>query len=326
MSFSSVYFSPIHSLSIHSVMLLGSLCLAWGLRYGWQNHQNQSHQNSGSSSWQRRWHKALVCFVLPPLLVVMTAIAVLCMGADGQMIGLQAGRLSYAIALIFLIYSILRAVQLVWNGWQSLQKLQSLVVKEPDCLWRGCTAPQTIGFLSIDHPVQLLNIPMLFAAQIGFWRSQLFVSQGLLDTLDAPHLEAVLLHERAHAHYRDTFWFFWLSCLRQIMPWLPNTEALWEELLLLRELRADRWAANYADGLLIAESLLAMVSSNMTISNINENETFAAAFGSTNPSDRLEERINFLLAEPEPLPQFSWWALLWIGFALLPLAVLPLHS
>ncbi|GBO54722.1 hypothetical protein APA_2773 [Pseudanabaena sp. lw0831] len=289
--------------SIHFVMIFGSLCLAWGLRYGWQN----SGDVTQPVSWQMRWQKALVSFVLPPLLVMMTAIAVLCMGSEGQMIGLQAGRLSYAIALMFLIYSIFRSGQLAWIGWQSLQKLQNLVV---DCK----------ALNPINEPLKLLNMPMLFAAQIGFWRSHLFVSQGLLDTLDADHLEAVLLHERAHAHYRDTFWFFWLGCLRQVMPWLPNTQALWEELLLLRELRADRWAAQYADGLLLAESLLAMVSNNMQLT-----PTFAAAFGATNPSDRLEVRVNFLLADPEPLPQFSWRSLFWIGFSLLPLAVLPLH-
>ena len=287
--------------SIHFVMIFGSLCLAWGLRYSWQN-SNDADQ----LSWLQRWQKALVCFVLPPLLVVMTAIAVLCMGADGQMIGFEAGRLSYAIALIFLIYSVVRSVQLALNGWQSLQKLENLVVDLPsDHL--------------IAEPVKLLNMPMLFAAQIGFWRSQLFISQGLLDQLDRDHLEAVLLHERAHAHYHDTFWFFWLGCLRQVMPWLPNTQILWEELLLLRELRADRWAAQYADGLVLAESLLAMVSSNM------QPETFTAAFGATSGSDRLEERIDFLLANPQPLPQFSWRSLFWIGFSLLPLAVLPLH-
>ncbi len=287
--------------SMHFVMIASSLCLAWGLRYGWQA--------SSDKGWQMRWQKALVCFVLPPMLVTMTAIAVLCMGADGQMIGLQAGRLSYAIAITFLIYGIFRSGQLAWNGWISLQKLQKLVV-----------ACQVVASGSTDQ-ARLLDMPMLFAAQIGFWRSHLFVSQGLLDTLDAQHLEAVLLHERAHAHYRDTFWFFWLGCLRQLMTWLPNTQALWEELLLLRELRADRWAAQHLDGLLLAESLVAMVSNNM-----NPIETFAAAFGSTNTSDRLEERINFLLAEPEPLPQFSWRSLFWIGFSLLPLAALPLHS
>jgi len=293
-------------LSVHFVMIFGSFFLAWGLRYGWQNSGE-----ADQVSWQKRWQKALVCFVLPPLLVVMTAIAVLCMGSEGQMIGLQAGRLSYAIAIIFLIYSVMRSAQLALNGWRSLQKMQDLVVDVKNDFQAGNL---------VNEPVRLLNMPMLFAAQIGFWRSHLFVSQGLLDTLDADHLEAVLLHERAHAHYRDTFWFFWLGCLRQVMPWLPNTQALWEELLLLRELRADRWAAQYADGLLLAESLLAMVSSNM-----QPIPTFVAAFGATNTSDRLEERVNFLLAEPEPLPQFSWRSLFWIGFSLLPLTVLPLH-
>jgi Zn-dependent protease with chaperone function len=294
-------------------MLLGSLCLAWGLRYGWQ---------SIGGSWQMRWHKALVCFVLPPMLVMMTAIAVFCMGSEGQMIGLQAGRLSFSIALIFLIYSVVRSGQLAWDGWQSLRELRKLVANSDNAVNENFKSATNI---SISEPMLLLNMPTLFATQIGFWRSHLFVSQGLLDTLDVPHLEAVLLHERAHSHYRDTFWFFWLGCLRQVMPWLPNTQALWEELLLLRELRADRWAAQHLDGLLIAESLLVMVNA-MVGNNAIASETFAAAFGSTNPSDRLEERIDFLLAEPEALPKFSWRSLFWIGFSLLPLAALPLHS
>ena len=301
--------------SIHFVMIVGSFALAWGLRYGWWNVANWA--TNCSTNWQKRWQQALVCFALPPMLVLMTAIAVLCMGAEGQMIGLQAGRLSYAIALLFLAYSIFRIGQLALTGWLSLQKLQKLVI--------DCRDTQVTRLA----PIRLLNIPMLFAAQIGFWRSELFVSQGLLDTLDDHHLEAVLLHERAHAHYRDTFWFFWLGSLRQVMPWLPNTEALWEEMLLLRELRADRWAAEQVDGLLLAESLLAMVSNNISITDNQTNNfdlTFAANFGYTNNSDRLEERINFLLAEPEPLPQLSWRSLFWFGFALLPLTVLPLHS
>jgi Zn-dependent protease with chaperone function len=92
-------------------------------------------------------------------------------------------------------------------------------------------------------------------------------------------------------------------------------------LLLLRELRADRWAAQHLDGLLLAESLLALVSSNM-----QSTEVFTAAFGSSNNSDRLEERINFLLAEPEPLPQLSLLSFFWLSLSLLPLALLPFHE
>ena len=313
---------------MHFVMIVGSLCLAWGLRYGWQNFRD---------SWQLRWQKALFCFVLPPMLVITTAIALLCMGADGQMIGMEAGRFSYAIALIFVIYSIFRCGQLAWGGYQAWQNLQNLIADSDQVLTQVLTddlASEPLDAQDLGS-IKLLNIAMPFAAQIGFWRSHLFVSQGLLDHLDRPHLQAVILHERAHAHYRDTFWFYGLGCLRQIMPWLPHTQALWEELLLLREMRADRWAAQYVDGLLLAESLLAMVSYSLNDQQLSSESTasptFVAAFGAnTNNmgdiSDRLEERINFLLDAPEPLPQFDWRSLLWLGLCLLPLSVLPLHS
>ena len=78
----------------------------------------------------------------------------------------------------------------------------------------------------------------------------------MLDALDRPHLDAVLAHEQAHVYYRDTFWFFWLGWIRSFTIWLPNTEAVWQELLLLRELRADRQATEQVDFLLLAESLL----------------------------------------------------------------------
>lgn len=303
---------------MHFVMIIGSLCLAWGIRYGWQNLGN---------SWQSRWQKALFCFVLPPMLVTTTAIALLCMGTEGQMIGMEAGRFSYAIALIFIIYSIFRCGQLAWNGWLAWHNLQQLVADSNEVL------TEITPHNGDPESIKLLDIAMPFAAQIGFWRSHLFVSQGLLDHLDRSHLQAVILHERAHAHYRDTFWFFGLGCLRQIMPWLPHTQAIWEELLLLREMRADRWAAQYVDGLLLAESLLAMVSYNLSddLQAVDKNTepTFIAAFGSSGTSsisDRLEERINFLLEQPEPLPQFHWRSLFWLGLCLLPLSVLPLHS
>ena len=303
-------------ISVHSVMIGGSLCLAWFLRYGWSLALTK--YSDRQLSLQERWQQSLVRFVLPPLLVLINAIAVLTMGSEGQMMGVPAGKVSYAIAWIFLIYCVARIWQLVLTGWLSLKKLEDLTI-EP-LAYVSKTAPDSTAIIKPD--TRLINIDVPFAAQIGFWRSHLFVSTGLLDTLDLPHLEAVLFHERAHAHYHDTFWFFWLGCLRQIMPWLPNTQSLWEELLLLRELRADLWAAQYADSLLLAESLVVMVQS-----RIMPAVTFAATFGESqsNCVSRLEERINFLLTDPEPLPQFSWQSFLWLGFALMPLIVVPLH-
>jgi Zn-dependent protease with chaperone function len=143
----------------------------------------------------------------------------------------------------------------------------------------------------------------------------------LLKTLDAAHLEAVLIHEQAHFLHRDTFWFFWLGWLRRLTVWLPQTEALWQELLVLRELRADQHAAQTVDGLLLAEALLSVVSAPTL-----ETEPGFAAFSATAVRDRLSERIEALLTAPLPEPVLPWWTWLWFGIILLPLLVIPFHA
>lgn len=76
---------------------------------------------------------------------------------------------------------------------------------------------------------------------------------------------------------------------------------LWQELLLLRELRADRWAAQQVDPLLLAESLLVVVST-------------------------MPVQIEALLAEPELMREPSLWSWTWLLLAFLPLAAVPFHS
>jgi beta-lactamase regulating signal transducer with metallopeptidase domain len=220
------------------------------------------------------------------------------------MIGLHTDWFSYCLALTYVGMSIFFGLQLAAQGLQSLQHIRNY--------------PQ----IDLDgKPVYLVDNPVLFSAQIGFWEPSLVVTQGLLQTLEPEHLEAVLTHEQAHHYYRDTFWFFWLGWLRHCTSWLPNTEALWQELLVLRELRADRWAAERVDSLLLAESLL-MVASAPVIAS----ESFCAAFSCAAPRNRLEERIEALLGEPETsTPSSSWtWSL--VLLALLPLVAVPFHS
>ncbi|NJL22358.1 MAG: hypothetical protein HC895_18575 [Leptolyngbyaceae cyanobacterium SM1_3_5] len=105
--------------------------------------------------------------------------------------------------------------------------------------------------------------------------------------------------------------------MRQLTAWLPRTEALWQELLLLRELRADRRAAQQVDPLLLAESLLLVVQSPL------QEEEYCAAFSAIAPATRLEERIDALLGEPiaDESIAVSW---LWL-LPILPLLTLLLH-
>ena len=275
---------------MHFSLILIIACLALVLRLRWSKLQ---------ASWSRRWQSTLAAFLIPPLLMLTTTLSVLCMGTQGTMLGLNVGWIGYGTAAGFLGFAGALLLHLGWQGWHSLRQVQT---------YAPVDVPGKTG--------RLLNSSTLFAAQVGFWHSELVISQGLLQTLNAEQLNAVLTHERAHERYRDTFWFFWLGWCRRVSAWLPKTEHLWQELLLLRELRADRWAAQSVDALLLAETLLLMVKAPLV-----ESASEAAFSAAASPS-RLEERIEALLSPPECDRHNRWIWLL--GF--LPLLTVLLHS
>ncbi|NMG20498.1 M56 family metallopeptidase [Brasilonema bromeliae] len=279
---------------MHLIMIVASMVVVYWIRCQWTQPQG---------TWSERWQYALFLFLFPPLLIFMTAIAVICMGPQGKMSGLQTGWFSYVLALISLAFSVVLCIKLAWGGWQSVKSA------------RKCSLVDLAG-----RQVRVLDTGVPFAGQIGFWQPELVLSQGLLHTLSPEQLETVLAHEQGHYHYRDTFWFFWLGWVRSCTAWLPNTEALWQELLALRELRADAHAASQVDPLLLAESLLLVVSSPPISSEI------CCAALSSSHVDRLEQRIEALLAQPEPVPEVqlqSWNSYL---LAFLPLVTVIFHT
>ena len=168
---------------------------------------------------------------------------------------------------------------------------------------------------------RVLATPTVFSAQVGLWSSELVISQGLLAQLNDEHLAAVLAHESGHKHYRDTFWFFWLGGLRRLTAWLPYSEALWQELLLLREVRADLWAARSVDTLVLAESLMSVITAPLM-----PLESVCPGFSCAAPRSRLAQRIDALLEVPTA-DGFDLNALQWsaMGLALLPLLTIPFH-
>jgi Zn-dependent protease with chaperone function len=280
---------------MHLILLLLLIPVSIGVRWAWQ---------SSRRAWRDRWKAALSAFLIPPILLIAMAIAILYMGVSGQMFGISVGWPGYVLAWTVIGITLTSLAYRGWLGWRSLHQVRQW----PQFMWAGGTG-------------RILDSPRLFAAQIGFWRPELVVSQGLLSELTPEQVRAVLIHEQAHTHYRDTFWFFWLGWLCWLTAWLPKTRALWQELLFLREIRADYRATREADALLLAETLLQVVrspidfSSNFPTATLTEPEV----------GDRLTERIDFLLAPPPPqdlaftVPR----ALLIAGLA--PLLTLILH-
>lgn len=279
---------------MHLSMILLAVGLAWAMR--WM-----------SGMWPPdpadSWPQTLAVFLFAPLLLLSTAIAILCMGPQGQMMGMHVGWSSYLIAAGGLIWAGAMLLRLGWLGWRSCRR----VMIYPQQVMAG-------------QAIRILESPLPFAAQVGFWQPHLVVSQGLLQTLSPTHVEAVLTHEQAHAHYRDTFWFFWLGWLRRISLWLPQTDRLWQELLLQRELRADRWAAQRVESLLLAESLLQLAPI-----MASEPDGCWAGFSCAAPPNRLERRIAALLDEPTVSASGSLWRWSWLLAVALPLLTVLLH-
>lgn len=262
-----------------------------------------------SLSWQTRWHRALITFVVPPLLLFTTAVAVVTMGISTGHHHWE-GQISYALALIFIATAIAKWAHLYWIAFRTQHELK----RHP------------VSIIQANQRGRVIDVAAVFSAQVGLLHSELVVSQGLLTCLDEEHLSAVLAHEAGHGHYRDTFWFFWLGGLRRLTIWLPNTEALWQELLLLREIRADRWAARSVDTLVLAESLMSVITAPLMAP-----EAVCAGFSCAAPRSRLAQRIDALLEDDTPVQtggspfKVLPWQWMAISFALTPLLTIPFH-
>jgi Zn-dependent protease with chaperone function len=278
---------------IHLLLLLSGIGGAIALR---------SHTPWQTPCQDCRWQKSMRAFVVPPLLLLSTATALVLMGTHGQMAQGWFGTAPYGIAVTFLLAALMIGL---CQGVRSFVTLRRVVGRPMIDL--------------LEQPAYLVEGDRPFIAQIGLWHPKLVLTQCLLETLDAEHLNAVLRHEAAHQHFHDTFWFFLLGCLRRLTFWLPQNQALWQELLSLRELRADRWAAQQVDPLLLAEALYQVVSPPIE-------PELAAGFNhsETNPEDRLETRIQALLS-PNPPMRANPWDWRYVVLVLLPLLVIPLH-
>lgn len=258
-----------------------------------------------SHQWSFRWTRTLTAFVAPPLLLLTTAIAIVAMGFNSA--HYLDGWLSYLLSFSFTVGALALWAKLGWLSFKMQHAAQNYPV-------------HTVRTANGTANSRLVESTGVYCARVGLWSSELILSRGLLECLDEEHLQAVITHEAGHAHYRDTFWFLWLGGLRRLTSWLPYTETLWQELMLLREIRADRWAARSVDALILAESLLSVIQVPLTTA-----EAVCPGFSWPTPQSRLNQRVEALLAEDtrslKILPE-HWLA---VSLSLTPLLTIPFH-
>lgn len=281
---------------MHFVMILLALTIAWNIRL---------IPPDNSRDWEQRWQRSLFLFLFPPLLPIMTALAVIFMGAEGQMLGWHASWFSYLLSLCLITIPSWFLVKLGFQAWRCTQQI--------------ATYPQQNIH---GRTISLLEVSLPYVAQIGFWQPKLVVSEGILQLLDSNQLEAVFAHEQAHLEKRDTFWFFWLGWLRSFTLWLPHTENLWQELLLIREIRADLKAIERVDPLILAESLLTVAQAALAPNT----PCFGTPLFPDAPSDRLSQRIDEMINPQKQSKKKFFWHWIWLLLLLIPWSTIPLHS
>ncbi len=306
---------------MHLLLLSSALILAFYLRSTYFCEKIASQKVSLTVS----------LFLLPPLLILTSTLAILCMGNQGVMAGGSESWWSYGLSLVVWLGALLILGKLTFQGWQTLihlrrqprinlAKYTSIINQDINHNTRSNYSP---GIRQTS--ARLIDRPELFSGQIGFWRPELVITQGLLDCLTPDQLQAVLAHEQAHYNYRDTFWFFWLGWLRSLTSWLPQTEFLWQELLLLREIRADAYAGKVVEPLLLAESLLLVVSHPLT-QTPEYDPNICTAFSLPLPQPRLTRRIEALLDHSPPEDHFPVQFWLWLALGFMPLLTIPFHA
>ncbi|MEY2977743.1 MAG: M56 family metallopeptidase [Prochlorotrichaceae cyanobacterium] len=255
---------------MHLVLLFGVIGIAIGARLLILRHRPTLPDIT-------HWRSTIVALTFPGMLLLSTAVAILVMGHHGQMWGLPVNSLPCLLAELGL-------------GWILLQAAVLLLQQGQLRRWFG-ELPQIDH---LDFPpeaiVHYLAVPQVIAGQMGLLQSRIVVSQGLLN-LPSDQIRAILAHEQAHFHYRDPLWGLGLSWLCRVCHWMPGSDRLWQDLLLLRECRADAWAAQSVDPLLLAETLVVAVRSTVPHPAPLNPEWV----GLQTASDRLAYRVQSLL-------------------------------
>ncbi|HTE83764.1 MAG TPA: M56 family metallopeptidase, partial [Dehalococcoidia bacterium] len=140
--------------------------------------------------------------------------------------------------------------RLLWetaSRWQRTRRSvaglrDALVLPLPSAL------AHAISLLSLEGRAELIERDESLSLCYGLAEPRILLSTGLLQRLDGPQLEAVLLHERAHLLGRDPLRLLLAHSLAAALRWIPLIPALAERSLTEQEVLADRAAVEAQSG------------------------------------------------------------------------------
>jgi hypothetical protein len=141
---------------------------------------------------------------------------------------------------------------------------------------------------------QLLVMPgeACGAFALGIRSPRIWISAGLVETLETDELEAILAHEIAHLAARDVPLVFAGGVLRDLVAWNPLSHMAFHRLAVDREYEADRAAVRLTGRPLSLASGLLKVCDLMR----GRRAIHASVVGVFKPGNRVTRRVRRLLA------------------------------
>lgn len=124
---------------------------------------------------------------------------------------------------------------------------------------------ELVDLIGVDEPalgehVKVLTHPTPTAYCVPGSSKRVVLTRGTLDALDADQLAAVLAHERAHLRQRHDLVLEFFTVLHTAVPTRVRSRAGMDEVKLLIELLADRWAAGLVGKKPLATAMLSLAS------------------------------------------------------------------
>lgn len=175
------------------------------------------------------------------------------------------------------------------------------------------------------HPMPHLGARVVMSTQplcllVGVLRPTVLISQGLLQELTAEQLDAVLLHERAHARRHDTLLRL-VARATTLLLWRPTRRRLLFELELAAEQCCDEAAAcAIGDRLAMADTII-------KVERLLQHpppalSALAVSFGGTTVPQRVTSLLEPQRPESRKVPLL---AVLFLALALLFTSSAPIH-
>lgn len=112
--------------------------------------------------------------------------------------------------------------------------------------------------------VMILDPKIKTAFTHGLLRPRIYISKGLIDSLDAAELKAVILHELCHKRRYDPLRFLLYSMLADTFFYIPMVKECIDRLKIKKEAEADRSACrNLPERLTLAGAIVKTASFNL---------------------------------------------------------------